>query len=247
MPERPFRPRHLFPSLASALIIGLGAWSCSSTSAGGSAGAAPAPASAGAKGQWVPLFDGRSLAGWRGYKTDTVPSGWKVVDGTLAKTSPVADIVTIAEYGDFELEIEWKIGARGNSGIFYRGTEEEDHIYWTAPEYQLLDDSLASDNKTRLTSAGAAYGLYPSPVGHLKPIGDWNSTRIVARGSHVEHWLNGFKLLEYEINSPDWLAKVNASKFKDWRRYGRSAKGHIALQGDHTGALAFRNIRIKEL
>jgi hypothetical protein len=232
----------------ACLALALSAASCSSATGSGGA-AAPTPSGDGSnvvRGQWVPLFDGKSLAGWRGYKTDTVPSGWRVVDGTLAKTSPVADIVTIAEYADFELEVEWKIAQRGNAGIFYRGNEEFDHIYWTAPEYQLLDDSLAADNKTRLTSAGAAYGLYGSPPGHLKPIGEWNSTRIVAKGNHVEHWLNGFKLLEYELNSPDWLAKVNASKFKVWPKYGKLAKGHIAFQGDHSGALAFRNIRIRE-
>ncbi len=233
----------------SCLVLAAFAWGCAPAASTGGAGA-PAPATLssarGADG-WTPLFDGRTLNGWRGYKTDTVPSGWKVVDGTLTKTTPVADIVTVGEYADFELELEWKIAQRGNAGIFYRGNEEFDHIYWTAPEYQLLDDSLAADNKTRLTSAGAAYGLYGSPPGHLKPIGEWNSTRIVAKGNHVEHWLNGVKLLEYELNSPDWLAKVNASKFKVWPKYGRLPKGHIALQGDHTGSLAFRNIRIRVL
>jgi len=85
------------------------------------------------------------------------------------------------------------------------------------------------------------------PDGHLKPVGEWNSTRIIAKGAHVEHWLNGFKLLEYELWSPDWEAKVKLSKFKVWPKYGRAKKGHIALQGDHTGELAFRNIRIREL
>ena len=237
----------------SCLALAALAWSCT-PAASGSSGSAPRPAATPASttsaarnaGAWTPLFDGTSFTGWRGYKVDTVPSGWRVVDGTIAKTRPVEDIVTVKEYGDFELEIEWKIGRAGNSGIFYRGTEEYDHIYWTAPEYQLLDDSLASDNKTRLTCAGAAYGLYPSPAGHLKPVGEWNSTRIVARGNHVEHWLNGFKLLEYELNSPEWLGLVAKSKFNAWPNYGRNTKGHIALQGDHTGTLAFRNIRIRE-
>ena len=197
--------------------------------------------------QWTVLFDGTSLDAWRGYKNTPVPSGWHIVDGTLTKETPVADIVTKDEFDDFELEIEWKIGEAGNSGIFYRGTEEYDHIYWTGTEYQLLDDLEAADNKTRLTCAGAAYGLYPPPEGHLKTVGDWNKTRIVARGAHVEHWLNDFKLLEYELWSPDWEAKVQASKFKAWPNYGRAKKGHIALQGDHTGVLAFRNIRIREL
>jgi hypothetical protein len=196
---------------------------------------------------WRILFDGKSLDHWRGYKGDPVPSGWIIENGTLAKSSPVADIVSKDEFGNFELELEWKIGDAGNSGIFYRGTEEYEHIYWSAPEYQLLDDIKASDNKSRLTCAGAAYALYPSPPGHLKPVGEWNVARIVANGKHVEHWLNGTKLVEYELESPDWEAKVKASKFGEWPHYGRAPRGHIALQGDHAGTLAFRNIRIREL
>jgi len=195
----------------------------------------------------ISLFDGTSLSQWRGYKSDAVPNGWKIVDGTLTKDGSVGDLISKDEFGDFDLELEWKIGEAGNSGIFYRGTEEYDHIYWSAPEYQLLDDIKAADNKTRLTCAGAAYAVYPSPAGHLKPVGDWNLARIVARGSHVEHWLNGFKLLEYEIGNPDWTARVKASKFNVYPHYGRAARGHLGLQGDHPGSLAFRNIRIREL
>src|SRR5216110_467108 len=145
-----------------------------------------------------------SLSAFRGYKMEGVPEGWKVEKGTLSKDGHVGDLITKDEFGDFELELEWKIGKAGNSGIFYRGIEDYDHIYWSAPEYQLLDDIKATDNKTRLTCAGAAYALYPSPAGHLKPVGEWNRTRIVAKGPHVEHWLNGVKLLEYELWSPDW-------------------------------------------
>jgi hypothetical protein len=198
-------------------------------------------------GSWRTLFDGKTLDAWRGYKGAPVPAGWKIADGALVKDAPVADLVTKDEFGDFELEIEWKIGEAGNSGILYRGSEEYDHIYWSAPEYQLLDDTKASDNTSRLTCAGSAYALYPSPAGHLKPVGEWNATRIVARGAHVEHWLNGARVVEYELWSPDWELKVQASKFKDWPNYGRARRGHIALQGDHSGALAFRNIRIREL
>src|SRR5580765_6820100 len=103
--------------------------------------AIPNPQSAMSPSPWRPLFDGKSLDAWRGYKTDTIPNGWHMAQGTLAKDKPVADIVSKDEFGDFELEIEWKIGEAGNSGIFYRGTEEDDHIYWSAPEYQLLDDT----------------------------------------------------------------------------------------------------------
>jgi len=221
-----------------SLTIGLFAAAFACTDAREQANAAPI---------WRILFDGSSLDAWRGYKSETIPAAWHITDGTLAKETPVADIVSKEEFADFELQLEWKIGEAGNSGIFYRGTEEYDHIYWTAPEYQLLDDEKAADNKTRLTCAGAAYGLYPSPAGHLKPVGDWNSTRIVAKGAHVEHWLNGVKLLEYELWSPDWEAKVKASKFAVWPNYGRARKGHFALQGDHDGTLAFRNIRVREL
>jgi len=206
----------------------------------------PGPTTPQSATMWRVLFDGTSLDAWRGYKTNTVPSGWHIVDGTLAKGAAVGDIISKDEFGDFKLELEWKIGEAGYSGIFYRGTEEYDHIYWSAPEYQLLDDIKGADNKPRLTSAGAAYALYPSPPGHLKPVGEWNQARIVAKSAHVEHWLNGIKLLEYELWSPDWEAKVRMSKFAAYPNFGRAKKGHIALQGDHTGTLAFRNIRVRE-
>jgi len=200
-------------------------------------------------GEWRPLFDGKTTAGWRGYKSPDVPAGWAAQDGVLIKDGKTrsADLVTKDQYGDFELEFDWKLAPGGNAGVLYRGTEEYDHIYWSAPEYQLLDDAAHADGKNRLTSAGSAYALYPPPAGVVKAAGEWNSSRIVARGPHVEHWLNGKKVVEYELWSPDWEAKVKASKFKDWPNYGRAKKGYIAIQGDHEGELALRNIRIREL
>jgi hypothetical protein len=211
-----------------------------------SAGAQTKPAAG--SGEWRTLFDGTSLDAWRGYKQDKAPDGWKIVDGTLFKDTSVADLLTKDEFGDFELSLEWKISAGGNAGIFYRGTEEYDHIYWSAPEYQLLDNEKADDNQSRLTMAASAYALYPpAAAAKPKPVGQWNMTRILAKGAHVEHWLNGTKAVAYELWSPDWEAKVKASKFKDYPNYGRAKKGHIGLQGDHEGTLAFRNIRIREL
>jgi hypothetical protein len=195
-------------------------------------------------GEWRSLM---TPSAWRGYKVDTMPSQWTFSNGVLAKMRPVADIMSKDQFGNFELELEWKIGEAGNAGIFYRGTEEYERIYWTAPEYQLLDNIKAADNKTPLTRAAAAYGLYPPPDGHVKAVGEWNSTRIVANGGQVEHWLNGVKVVEYELWSDDWKAKVKASKFNAWPNYGMAKKGHIALQGDHRGELSFRNIRIREL
>ena len=196
---------------------------------------------------WQLLFDGRSDSQWRGYKSDSVPDGWKVADGTLTKSGSTGDIITRSKFANFELDLDWKIASGGNAGIFYRGTEEYDHIYWSAPEYQLLDDAKAPDGRSRLTSAGAAYALYPSPAGILKPAGEWNSTRIIVKGAHVEHWLNGKKLLEYTLWSPDWKAKVKASKFAAYPHYGMAKTGYIGIQGDHDGALSLRNVKIRVL
>ena len=196
---------------------------------------------------WRPLFDGTNTDAWRGYKTQTMPTGWHIQDGVLTKSGPVDDIVTRDQFGNFQMVFDWKLSPGGNAGVFYRGTEEYDHIYWSAPEYQLLDDAGHPDGKSRLTSAGSDYGLYPSPAGVVKPANEWNSSMIVVNGNTVQHWLNGQKLLEYEIGSPDWEAKVKASKFVAYPNYARASKGYIAIQGDHDGTLSIRNVRIREL
>ncbi len=198
-------------------------------------------------GAWKSLFDGRSITEWRGYQMKTVPAGWHVKDGTIYKDSTTEDLITRDTYTNFELELEWKIAPGGNAGIFYRGTEAYERIYWTGPEYQILDDGAAPDAQSRLTSAGAAYALYAPPAGIVKPAGQWNATRIVVNGAHVEHWMNGKQLLTYELWSPDWEAKMKATKFAAWPRYGREKTGHVGIQGDHNGSLALRNLRIKVL
>jgi hypothetical protein len=196
---------------------------------------------------WRPLFDGTTLAGWQGHQTPgVVPAGWAVVDGAITRVGEGGDLVTEAQYANFELEFDWMVTPGGNSGVFYRIDPSVEVTYMSAPEYQVLDDSAHRDGGSRLTSAGAAYGLYESPEGHTKPVGEWNTGRIVVNGTHVEHWLNGTKLLEYELWSPDWEAKVKASKFNEWPPYGRATRGHIGLQ-DHGDRVAFRNLRLKEL
>src|SRR5215208_1597776 len=197
-----------------------------SSTASGAIGLTPEQRTAG----WRPLFDGTSTAGWRGYKKQTMPTGWSIVDGVLTKSGPVDDIMTKDQFGDFQLAFDWKLSPGGNAGVFYRGTEEYDHIYWSAPEYQLLDDAGHPDGQSRLTSAGSDYALYPAPAGVVKPADQWNSTLIVAKGNTVQHWLNGQKLLEYEVGSPDWEAKVKASKFVAYPNYGRAKRGYIAIQ-----------------
>ena len=216
--------------------------------AGSSAGAAglntltPEERAAG----WRLLFDGHSTAGWRGWQMDSMPSGWGVRDGALTRVRPAADIITREKFKNFELSLEWNVAPGGNSGIFYRASEDETAIYWTAPEMQVLDDAAHPDGQSRLTAAGADYGLYPAPAGIVKPAGQWNQARIIVNGNHVEHWLNGVKVVEYELGSPDWEARVKASKFADHPRYGRNAEGYIGLQ-EHEFRVAYRNIKIRVL
>jgi hypothetical protein len=217
-------------AVPAAIFFGTYAWS----------GEAPA-----AKWQW--LFDGKSTDAFRGWNSEGLPAGWQIVDGTLSKEGPVDDLVTLRQFGNFELELQWKIGKEGNSGIFYRGTREYDHIYWSAPEYQLLDDANAHDGRNRLTAAGSAYALYAAPAGIVKPYGEWNTARILVNGTHVEHWMNGQLVVEYDLESPDWKARVAASKFSNYPNYGLAKSGSIGIQGDHPGSVALRRIRIREL
>jgi hypothetical protein len=196
---------------------------------------------------WRPLFDGKNTDAFRGWISGVLPAGWHVVDGALVKDGNVEDLLTRDTFGSFELELDWKIGKDGNSGVLYRVTREYDHLYWSGPEYQLLDDVNAPDGRSQLTASGSAYGIYPSPAGVVKPFGEWNTTLILVNGSHVEHWLNGRQVVSYELGSPDWKARVAASKFSKYPHYGLATRGFIGIQGDHPGALALRNIRIRAL
>jgi hypothetical protein len=218
----------------------------SSTTVAASSAASSTASSSSAQGEWRSLID-PTMSAWRGYKQQGMPAEWKVENDVVSKVKSTNDIVTRDQFENFELEWEWKIHEGGNAGVFYRGTEEFEKIYFTAPEYQLLDDAKAPDGKSRLTSAAANYALYPAPAGVVKPADQWNTSRIVARGPRVEHWLNGQKVVEYETGSADWEAKVKASKFASWPKYGRITKGHIGIQGDHDGELAIRNMRIRTL
>jgi Domain of Unknown Function (DUF1080) len=234
---------------AVALLLGAAAarGGAADPQAGTSGSADARPATSSASGPWRSLLDDHSAADWRGWKEPGFPAGWHVIGGVLSKEGPVDDLVTKDSFGDFELELEWKVGKGGNSGIFYRGTREYDHVYWSGPEYQLLDDENTEDGKSRLTAAGSAYALYGSPAGVVLPYDHWNKARLVVRGTHVEHWLNGRKVVEYELKSADWKRRVTASKFAAYPNYGLAARGVIGLQGDHPGALAIRAIRIREL
>ena len=197
--------------------------------------------------EWRSLLEAHSANEWRGWTADDLPTGWHIKKGVLSKEGPVDDLVSRVAFTNFELEVEWKIGRGGNSGIFYRGTRDYDHIYWSAPEYQLLDDANAPDGHSRLTAAAAAYALYPSPAGVVHAFDQWNMTRIIVNGAHVEHWLNGHKVVEYELWSEDWKHKIVASKFAQYPEYGLAKTGLLGIQGDHPGTLSLRHMRIREL
>lgn len=195
---------------------------------------------------WKLMFDGTSLAGWRGYKTETVPSGWTAADGVLTRTGAGGDLMTVAQYGDFEMRFEWKVPEKGNSGIIYRIATTEPYPWHTGPEYQILHNQGHADGKNPITSAGSNYAVNPPVRDVTKPVGEWNEGRLVVRGNQVEHWLNGVKVVEYEIGSADWEARVKASKFGKIPPYGRTRAGYIALQ-DHGDAVSYRNLKIRPL
>lgn len=197
---------------------------------------------------WTSLFNGKDLAGWKGYRTDHVPAGWSVQGGCLVRDpkGEHGDIVTVGAYGDFELSLEWAIAEAGNSGIMFRSTEDHDYPWETGPEMQVLDDAKHPDGRNDKTSAGSNYALY-APVGkRLKPVGQFNEARIVAKGPHVEYWLNGARVVQYDIGSPEWTALVKGSKFASMPDYARRASGHIVLQ-DHGDVVRYRNIKIRKL
>lgn len=195
---------------------------------------------------WRMLFDGETLKGWRGYHSAELPQGWEAVGGTLHFAGRGGDLITVETFADFELTLEWKISEGGNSGIFYLAQPGSENIYMSAPEMQVLDDARHVDGGNPLTSAGAAYGLYPAPRGVVKPAGEWNSVRIRVEDGNVQHWLNGQQIVEYVLGSPEWSERIANSKFADWPEYGKARTGHIGLQ-DHGDPVWFRDIKVRSL
>jgi len=169
---------------------------------------------------WQLLFDGKSLTGWRGYKTEKPSGGWRAEDGLLIRLGGGGDLMTVEQYGDFEMRFEWKITEYGNSGVIYRVGTTEPYPWHTGPEYQILDDRRHPDGKNAITSAGSNYAVNPPVKDVTRRVGKWNQGRIVARGNHIQHWLNGTKVVDYEIGSADWNARVQASKFGKIPPYG---------------------------
>ncbi len=200
-------------------------------------------------GGWKLLFNGKDLTGWRAYNKQAPPgSGWKVEDGILTKPTkaPGGNIITDEEFTDYELSWEWKIAEKGNNGIKYLVTEKRTGA--PGPEYQMLDDKGHPDAKVGPQRQTAAlYDILPPAADKkLKTPGEWNESKILIKGNHVEHWLNGGKVLEYELGSPELKAAIAASKFKTAEGFSEKIPGHIMLT-DHSDEVSYRNIKIRPL
>ncbi len=207
---------------------------------------------------WRLLFDGKTTAGWKGYKRADVPGTWEVVDGSLFMNSADrdrdrGDILFAQQFSDFHLKLEWKISEGGNSGIFYRGIEapELDVIYKSAPEMQVLDNDRHPDAKMGVDgnrTAGALYDLIPPRPQNVRAVGEWNQAEIRVENGHVQHFQNGELVLEYDLGTQAWRELVAVSKFPElnptW--VDVPARGYIGLQ-DHNDNVWYRNVKLKEL
>jgi hypothetical protein len=197
---------------------------------------------------WKLLFDGQTTEGWRTFKKQSFPAkGWVVQDGWLhCLGKDGGDIISDADFGDFELQWEWKLAPAGNSGVKYFVTETRNAAL--GHEYQMIDDAREQDANSadgKRVTASFYDVLKPTTSPPTRPAGEINQSRILVKGNHVEHWLNGVKVLEYECGSEDLKAAVAASKFKTTAGFGSKLKGHILLQ-DHQSEVWFRNVKIRE-
>jgi hypothetical protein len=205
-----------------------------------------------AKPKWQILFAGKSTDAWRGFRKDHFPSKCWIIENESLKTIPGCDeaervdLVTKEKYQNFELELEWRVAPGGNSGVIYLVSEDDDQTWKTGPEMQVLDDAKHADGKEPKTSASALYGLVAPTNKVLHPAGRWNKARLIVHNGHVEHWLNGKKVLDYELGSDQLKHLIADSKFKDFPGFAQNRQGYVALQ--HHGEEAwYRKIRIRSL
>ena len=212
------------------------------------------PATAPISSAEVALFDGKTLAGWHGFNKKGEIKNWVVEDGALvclgmAEGDTGGDIVTDKTFTDFELSWDWKVDQGSNSGVMYHVVEDPKYKapYETGPEYQIIDDIGFPEKLENWQQAGADYAMHPAnDKKKLKPVGEWNSSKIIVTNGHVEHWLNGEKIVEFEAWDEAWNKLKTEGKWKEFPDYGSSKTGRIALQ-DHGKKAYFKNIKIKEL
>lgn len=203
---------------------------------------------------WQLLFDGKTLNGWKGYNHNDCGARWTVQNGDLVCLGEGGgmgyDIITTKKFSSFELSLDWKISPQGNSGIFYHVVEDPafSNPYECSPEYQLIDDLGWPDKLEEWQKTGADYAMtVPNTADKkLNPVGEWNTSKIVFNNGHVEHWLNGVKILEFTAWNDDWNTKRTEGKWKDYPAYGKAREGSIGLQ-NHGSMIWFRNIKIRPL
>jgi len=208
---------------------------------------------------WQLLFDGKTTKGWRNFKKETIGASWVVKDGALMLDSKQkddggwqaqdgGDIITEGQYENYELSIEWKIANCGNSGIIFNVVEGDtyDYVWQTGPEMQVLDNACHPDARIETHRAGDLYDMIACKYETVKPANEWNQARLIINNGKTEHWLNGKKLVEYEMFTDEWTKMIANSKFKDMPDFGKARKGHISLQ-DHGDRVYYRNVKLKEL
>ncbi len=195
---------------------------------------------------WKLLFDGKTSTGWVALGKSEFPAGWSAADGLLKRTTGGGDIVTTESYENFELTWEWNIAKAGNSGLKYNLTDSKKNVGF---EYQLLDDVNHPDGIKggRLHQTAGLYDIIEPPADKkINPPGEWNSSRIVANGAHVEHWLNGVKTVEFERGSDELKARIAKSKFAKVANFGEKVSSPILLQ-EHGAEIAFRSMKLRVL
>ncbi|MDB6129579.1 MAG: Hydroxypyruvate isomerase [Verrucomicrobiales bacterium] len=199
-------------------------------------------------GQWRTLFDGKTLSGWHSFKKTTPPDkGWVVEDGTLHHLpgGGGGDLISDGEFLNFQLEWDWKVPKGANSGLKYLVSETREGGP-LGHEYQLIDDENHADAKRgEKWQTAAFYDVIPAHGRKVNPVGQWNHSGVVIKGNHVEHWLNGVNVLEYELGSKEVMDAVAKSKFKGVKEFGTHFAAHFLLQ-DHHDEIWFKNIRVKE-
>ena len=205
-------------------------------------------------GKWISLFDGKTLSGWHAFNKPGEIKNWTIEDSAMvclgaAEGDTGGDIVTDAEYDNFELAWDWKITKGGNSGVMYHVVESSKYKapYETGPEYQLIDDIGFPGKLEEWQKTAADYAMnVTNDKKKLNPVGEWNNSKIVVNNGHVEHWLNGEKVVEFEAGNEAWMKEKAEGKWKDFPDYGIAKRGRIALQ-DHGNKAYFKNIMIREL